>query len=218
MNILEAVGIDHDTFELLGPWSKLEGITRAGDEIIARDIDLDSRHGKVRILYRTGTAKIVSRQDGRILTSDAVRSIAEPRRARLAQIAKAQAEAKIAYDAHDILMSEWYAPARMAVAHIADIKPQRRSVKRGRKITKAEGRAMALDCGFDPAVQGMYHEDPADAALADAEHKVAWDEWQRLHDAALAEFKSAHPQPPKPAMKPWHIYTVGAADQEMPKE
>lgn len=141
MNILEAVGIDHETFDLLGPWSKLEVVTRAGDEVVIHDIDLDSE--QVRIKYRTGKVMIVSRRDGRTLTVDGLKTIAGQRRERLDQIAAAQAQARAAYHQHSAAMRDWYAAANAFARQTAAEAPKRRAVKRGRKITKAEGLRLA---------------------------------------------------------------------------
>jgi hypothetical protein len=218
MNVLAMAGIDKETARLLGPWSMLESITRSdNDTLVSQEIDLDSKHGNIRVKYRTGSVAIVSREDGRAMTVEDVYRLAEPRRVRLAKIAAAQLAAKDAYAAYDELTAKWRKGLDAHLATILESKPELRKVKRGRKVGKIESRAMALDLGFSPHVHGMYWEDPADAKLAEAERDEALKEWDSRVDQATAEFKRTNPRPPRPSIEPWHVYSTEAADKIMPQ-
>jgi hypothetical protein len=218
MNVLALAGIDEATAHLLGPWGKFESITRSdNDKLVSHEMDLDSRHGNIRVKYRNGTTIIVSRENGRTITAKDVELLAEPRKERLAKVVAAQSAAKDAYEAYEKLMIQWRKGLDAHLAPINASKPERRLVKRGRKVGKIESKAMEIDLGFSAYTNGMYWEDPADAKLAEAERDEALKEWSTHLDKSCAEYRRTNPPPVHPSMDPWHFYSVERAAQIMPE-
>lgn len=118
--------------------------------------------------------------------------------AEAARLDAVRTEYAIQWRAYDDAMSKWYAGLQSIIDAVP--RPQMRMVKRGRKIRRSEGRATALDTGFDPSLHGMYHPDPADKAMAELEYKEAYAEYERAIDVARREYAMAHPQPTAPTV------------------
>lgn len=147
--------------------------------------------------------RIVESTPGRIAFAGDRRAVSRRElEAEMAALAAARASSEAQWDAYRPLSSAWYAARAAYVAAAIGPKPERRPVKAGRRITRREGRAMALDMGFDPSLCGYRHEDPTDAALADADHRAALDAWYAARDAAESAYGAEHPAPAAPDVPP----------------
>lgn len=122
-------------------------------------------------------------------------------RAEVARLQAAREQYNHAWAAYKTAFAAYEAAKSAALAErFTERKPQMRPVKPGRRITRAEGRAMALDVGFDPSLHGMRHPDPADLAAAEAEHKADLAAYQARRAAAVAEVEAGLARPAAPSV------------------
>lgn len=129
-------------------------------------------------------------------------------RAEAARLDAIRAEYNAAWAAYDTPMKAWYAGLNAHLAASVGPAPEMRPVKPGRRITRAEGRRMALNVGFDPSVHNMRYSDPADLAAAEREYEEAFRTWRAAEDKATEQYEAMHQRPsapsvPSPACDAW---------------
>lgn len=116
----------------------------------------------------------------------------------IAKLKEAREHYAAIWDAFKRSTKEWFAAMNAEIAAHLSAKPERRKIKQVRRITRAEGRAMALDVGFDPSLHGYYHSDPVDEMNANTELESALRVWRKEKSAMEEAYAQANPHPVVP--------------------
>ena len=153
--------------------------------------------------------RVISSTPARIVFAGSPKQAVSPEQvsAEIAKLEAARRKYAAIWEDYDRACDEWEDAMMVAIAPHVREEPTRREIKCGRRISRSEGRAMALSIGFDPSLHGYYHSDPIDEANAFAEWEDAMDVWRKEKSALQDAYAQAHPRPlvpdvPSPASDP----------------